>query len=87
MPSQVLKYFTRNSAFSQKVYVSKSTVPAEKALLKGTLPATRSRAFELAQKEVTTGWDCQKLLHLLPLTAHAEGSLPLVSMSEKWDRH
>lgn len=74
MPSQVLKGFTGNSTFPQKVCFSKSTVPAKKALLKDVLPATLSRGFELAQKEVATGWDTQKVLRLPALAAHAEGA-------------
>lgn len=33
-----------------------------------------SRAFELAQKKVATGWDTQKVLCLPALAAHAEGA-------------
>lgn len=45
-----------------------------KLLLQDTLPATLSPAFELAQKEVGTGQDSQKLLRLPALTARAEGA-------------
>lgn len=34
-----------------------------------------SCVLELAQKEIATGWDTQKLLHILALTPHGEGAL------------
>lgn len=61
----------------QKICLAKLTVPAQKALLRGTLPATLPSAFELAQKEVATGGgrgNSQKLLHLPALAVRVEGA-------------